>query len=87
MTINHHLTSLISDYHRVVPINDKSNFRQRSMSTDKEDEDRDTSLEEPLKAKKRRESSLSVSGLSVDQGWSPGPAVANGQTGEELVGS
>ncbi|KAI5721905.1 hypothetical protein M8J76_000688 [Diaphorina citri] len=51
-----------------VPINDKSNFRQRSMSTDKEDEDRDTSLEEPLKAKKRRESSLSVSGLSVDQG-------------------
>uniref|UniRef100_A0A8D8X0R5 Protein unc-13 homolog B n=1 Tax=Cacopsylla melanoneura TaxID=428564 RepID=A0A8D8X0R5_9HEMI len=50
-----------------VPINDKTNFRQRSLSTDKEDEDRDTSLEEPLKAKKRRESTISGSGVSVDQ--------------------
>jgi hypothetical protein len=39
-----------------VPLNDKSNLRQRSISIEREEEEGMEGLEEPLKAKKRRES-------------------------------
>lgn len=42
--------------HNKVPLNDKSNLRQRSISIDREEEEGMEGLEEPLKAKKRRES-------------------------------
>jgi hypothetical protein len=39
-----------------VPLNDKMNLRQRSVSIERDDEEGMEGLEEPLRAKKRRES-------------------------------
>ncbi|XP_023705280.1 uncharacterized protein LOC111863312 isoform X3 [Cryptotermes secundus] len=49
-----------------VPLNDKSNLRQRSISIEREEEEGMEGLEEPLKAKKRRESRQDI--LSLDEG-------------------
>jgi len=50
------LLSLLLIKHTKVPLNDKSNLRQRSISIEREEEEGMEGLEEPLKAKKRRES-------------------------------
>ncbi|XP_021922886.1 uncharacterized protein LOC110831305 isoform X4 [Zootermopsis nevadensis] len=49
-----------------VPLNDKSNLRQLSISIEREEEEGMEGLEEPLKAKKRRESRQDI--VSPDEG-------------------